>query len=532
MFGFFKQLWFGETRGVAKAALLVSVASFLSRLVGVLRDRVLASTFGASSSLDAYYAAFRLPDFIYNLLILGALTAGFIPVFTEYWEKKSPQEAWQLSEEVFSVIGCVLAFLGIGLFIAAPALVPLTVHGFSAETITLTITLTRIMCLSPLLLGLSAVMGGVLQSTRRLFAFALAPILYNLGIIAGARFLSPFLGVRGLAWGVVLGALLHFAVQASVTTRMGMRRIVLPSLKSPGVRRILSLMGPRTAGLAVTQVNLVILLSFASSLSAGSVSVFNLANNLQSFPIGIIGISFAIAAFPILSSAVSQGDDGTFRRVFSQTVNRIIFFMLPMTALLIVFRMPIVRLVLGEGKFDMQDTQRVALVLGWFAVSLVAQALIPLFARGFYALQNTWTPLWVSLLAEAVNLICAYFFREALGIAGLAAAFSCAAVLQLALLWWMLARRRPLDHRMILQLLLKMSLATVLFSLVLHVVVRVIDLRWMPHTFWQLTLQVCVAGVLGLLILTTTLSLLHIPEWIDLREKIKMRFTHPFGKGE
>ena len=201
MISFLKRLWLGETSGLTTAAVIVGVASMLSRLLGVVRDHTLASVFGAEPELDAYYAAFRLPDFLYNLIILGALTAGFIPVFTEYLERKNAHDAWRMAEEVLSIVGVIMAVSCLVLAVAAPWIVPWTTPGFTGDHLATTVTLSRIMFLSPFLLGLSAVMGGVLQATRRFFAFALAPILYNVGIIFGAVFLSKYFGISGVAWG-------------------------------------------------------------------------------------------------------------------------------------------------------------------------------------------------------------------------------------------------------------------------------------------------------------------------------------------
>src|SRR3989338_8752347 len=228
MFKFFSRLWNGETESVTTAAFIVGAAALASRLVGVLRDRVLASTFGAGDVLDAYYAAFRVPDFLYNLVILGALSAAFIPVFTEYLEKRERREAWRLAERVLSVVGATMGVLCLVLFFAAPAVIPLTVPGFDAEKMALTVSLARIMFLSTFFLALSAVMGGVLQATRRFAAFSLAPVFYNVGIILGVLLFVPNMGPVGLAWGVVIGAILHLATQASVARKAGLERIPLP----------------------------------------------------------------------------------------------------------------------------------------------------------------------------------------------------------------------------------------------------------------------------------------------------------------
>lgn len=440
MFRRISKIWHGETNGLTTAAFIVGAASMASRLVGVLRDRVLASTFGAGNTLDAYYAAFRVPDFLYNLIILGALSAGFIPVFAEYLETRNKHEAWRLAEQVLSVVGALMAATCVLLAAFAPVLIPLTVPGFSPEKMELTIRLSRIIFLSPFLLGLSAVMGGILQATRRFVAFSLAPVCYNLGIIFGAWFLAPKIGIEGVAWGVIIGAFLHLAVQASVAFKLGLRRIPFPSFSHSGVRRILRLMAPRTVGLAVSQFNLVVLLGIASTLATGSVAVFNLANNLQSFPVGIIGVSFAVAAFPLLSRAASLSRKEEFLETLASAAKKIMFLIIPVSLLFILLRAQIVRAVLGAGEFDWNDTIRTATVLGIFTTSLLGQSLVPLIARAFYAQQNTRTPLWAGVTSEIVNVVLAFSLRDSLGITGLAVAFSVATYVNLIVLWWKLKR--------------------------------------------------------------------------------------------
>lgn len=442
MIKFFSKLWHGETNGITAAAFIVGAASVASRVVGVLRDRVLASSFGAGNALDAYYAAFRLPDLLYTLIILGALSAGFIPVFAEYLETKGSDEAWRLAERVLSVVGTAMIVVCALLVVFAREIVPLTVPGFSGVKLEDTIQLTRIMALSPLFLGLSAVMGGILQATRRFFAFALAPVLYNVGIIFGALVLAPVMGITGLAWGVVIGAFVHLVTQASVALRLGLRRLPPPSLRTPGVKRILWLMAPRTAGLAVTQINLIILLALASALPEGSVAVFNLANNLQSFPIGIFGIAFAVAAFPSLALAAGAKRDEDFQHVMSATTRKVVFLIIPSMVGFVLLRAQIVRLALGAGAFDWNDTLRTATVMGIFTASMIFQSLVPLFARAFYALQDTWTPLIAGLVSEGFNLTLALLLRPSLGITGLAISFSSAAALNLLLLWLLLYLRK------------------------------------------------------------------------------------------
>jgi len=524
MKSFFQKLWSGETNGLTAAAFVIGAASLTSRVIGVLRDRTLASVFGAGESLDVYYAAFRLPDLLYTLIILGALSAGFIPVFAEYLETKSKREAMELAERTLSVIGVTMLIICSGLFVFAPVLVPLTVPGFTPEKMELTVQLTRIMSLSPFLFGVSAVMGGVLQAMRRFLAFALAPVFYNIGIIFGALVLVPAMGVHGLAWGVVLGAFLHMLIQASVVLRLGLRRIPKPSLKAPGIRRILWLMAPRTAGLAVTQINLVVLLALASALPVGSIAVFHLANNLQSFPIGIFGISFAVAAFPSLARSAGAKRDDEFRDTLSSASRKILFLLIPSTALFILLRAQIVRLALGAGIFDWTDTIRTADVLGVFAASMLVQGLVPLFARAFYALQDTWTPLIAGLVAEGFNLLLAITLREPFGIIGLAIAFTSAAYLNFILLWWLLVQKKGSIGRGLLLSGAKTAAASVALFGFGWVVRQGIGTVFPLRTVWQVALQATGTFTAGVAAFIVVASLLNSSELEEFRKGVKIRF--------
>jgi putative peptidoglycan lipid II flippase len=486
----FRTLWQGETNGLTTAAIIIGLASLTSRLVGVLRDRILASTFGAGIDLDAYYAAFRIPDTIYNLIILGALSAGFIPIFTEYLEKKSKAELWLLAEQVFSVVAVTMAIVCTLLAVFAPFIIPFTVPGFTLEQVAVTVHLSRILFLSPLLLGLSAILGGILQATRRIFAFAMAPVFYNVGIILGAVVLVPRMGIEGVAWGVILGSVLHFSIQFVVVLKLGLRRVHIPSFTHPGVKRIFSLMAPRTAGLAVSQLNVLILLGIASQLPAGSVAIMNLAINLQSFPVGIFGISYAVAAFPLLARAASGNNQDEFFNTLNSSARKITFLLLPITAIFFLLRAQIVRLVFGAGVFNWDDTIRTATVLGIFTFSLVGQALVPLYARAFYALQNTRTPFWVSLISEAMNVGIALLSYQKFGLIGLAVAFSLSTYVNIALLCWRMHRTqhtaptRSYWHSFVVN-----GLSCVAMFVVGYPMRQLVGTLFPLHTFWQVALQ-------------------------------------------
>lgn len=524
MLSFFRRLWHGETEQVTTAAMIVAIASLLSRVVGLIRDRILASTFGAGDVLDAYYAAFKVPDFLYNLVILGALSAAFIPVFTEYFETKGKEEAWRLAEKVLSVVGAVMLGACVILFFAMPSLMSIIAPGFEGEKLTLTIELSRIMLVSTTFLALSAVMGGILQSTRRFVAFSLAPVLYNFGIVVGVVFLVPWLGPMGLGWGVVFGAFLHFFAQSSVVLSMGLKHIPRPSFDHDGLRRILRLMAPRTMGLAVSQINLTVILAMASLLAVGSVTVLNLAMNLQTVPIGIFGISFAVAAFPSLSRAASTRDSDEFRDIIGSTTRKIIFFVLPASIAMLILRAQIVRILLGGEAFDWGDTIRTADMFGIFALSAVAQAVSPLLFRGFYALQDTWTAFWISVSIEASNIVLAIFLMKPFGIIGLAIAFSVSAWIGVVLLWFFLRRRQgKLGTREVWNSFFKVLAASFIMVGAMIPVRNLVGTIFTLRTFWEVLLQAGCASVVGIIVFYIACKLMRSPELEEFQSAIIRR---------
>ena len=489
-----RRLFGGQTKTITAAAIIIGSASLVSRLLGVLRDRVLAGEFGAGAELDMYYAAFRIPDLVFNLLVLGALSAGFIPVFSGYLKNK--KEAWELVNVATNALGIALLLLTALLLLITPLLMRMITPGFDSTQLKITSQLARIMFLSPLLLGISAIWGGVLQSLRQFFIYSLAPIVYNVGIIIGALYFVPSLGVYGLAWGVVLGAGLHMLIQLPPVLRLGYRYRPVIDFEHRGFRKIVAMMLPRTLGLLTSQLNFLVITIIGSTLAAGSIAIFNLANNLQSFPLGIFGISFAIAAFPTLSELADKKRD--FIRVFSTTVRQILFLIIPTTALLIVLRAQIVRLVLGAGRFDWYDTVMTLQTLALFALSLFAQALILLLIRAFYALGDSKTPFVTGLIATFSNVLLAMLLTEPLGVRGLALAFSLSNILNFVLLWLALhTRLGRLDGTKILTSTGKILVATFMLALVSQATKYIIEPLIGTETFLGVCLQAAGAAVAG-----------------------------------
>lgn len=421
---------FNASRSIASAAVILGLSGLLSRLLGVYRDRLLASTFGASSSLDAYYAAFRIPDFVFNIIVLGALSAGFIPIFSEYMHR-SKESAWRLAQATLLIVGGSLVLLCSVLFVFADRIVPLITPGFKGEVLDQTVLMTRIMLLSPFFLGLSGVFGGVLQSFKRFLAYSLAPILYNVGIITGIALFAKEWGTVGLAWGVVFGSVLHLGLQSLVSFRLGWTWAALNPFKEDGIKSIMTLMGPRTLSLALSEATAFIVTSMASGLAAGSLSMFNFAHNLAHVPIGLFGISFAVAAFPVLSSYVSQGRNKKFRKTMHKTLSSLLFFVLPTVVLFVLLNEQIVRLVLGSGKFDWTSTRTTAMALSFMTLHMFAQSIIPLYTRSYYAQKNTWYPFYAALLGVVLNAFFAYVLSRRYGVPGLALSLSIASTAQL-----------------------------------------------------------------------------------------------------
>jgi putative peptidoglycan lipid II flippase len=514
-----KRIFGAKTASVTFAAFLLGAASLVSRLAGLIRDRLLSGAFGAGTELDAYYAAFRAPDFVYNLFVLGAITAGFIPVFARHLSAEDGErKANDLASSILTILGAVLiVFSSLGIVFAG-GLVSLMTPGFDEAQRELAARLTRIMFLSPVFLGLSSVLGGILQTQRRFLVYALAPIAYNLGIIASILALAPTTGVTGVAFGVAAGAFLHFAVQLVACRGLGFRYRPMLSFADPGVREIGRLMLPRTATLAVSQVNLLLLTAVASTVGAGGLAVFSLANNLQSFPVGVLGISFAVAAFPLISELAAQGKNDEFVATFAKTVRTVLFLVVPATILFLLLRAQIVRVALGTGRFDWKDTIDTADTLSFFTLSLFAQALLPLVARAFFAIRDMRTPLAAAAASVVLERVLAWkLVAMGMGTSGLALAFSAGCIANLVLLWAYLRHRTgDLDEKRIFRALALMSVAAFCMAAAMQVTKTVLGNAVDMRTFAGIFTQGAVAGVVGIATYVGVASALGLEEAKDV----------------
>lgn len=451
-----------ESKTIAGAALLIGASAILSRALGLIRDRMLVGRFGAGDELDAYFAAFQIPNLLFSLLVVGTLSVAFIPVFTGYIARKREAEAWHVANAVLTAALAVMGAICLVLILLAPALTRLVAPGFEGEKFDLTVRLTRVMMLSPLLFSVSAALSSVLNSYRRFAAVAMAPLLYNGAIIFGIVALSKPFGMLGVAWGAILGAALHALVQVPVARSLGWRFRPALDLKSEGVREIGRLFLPRVFGVDVAQFSQLLGAVIGTTLATGSVSLFSLAINIAAVPIGAFAIPFAIAAFPALSDAAARGDRDAFRGVFASTFRQVLFFLIPLSALAFILRVHVVRVVIGSSGLTWDELRLAAASLGLFVLALAFQGLAPLLARAFYALKDTVVPVLVSFVALAANLAAAFALKAWLGttagkatawlwlgiyalddvrVLALAMAFSIASFVQVVLLMFILRRK-------------------------------------------------------------------------------------------
>lgn len=407
-----------EVRGLHQAAYIIALFAIGSQILAIVRDRLLAHTFGADAQLDIYYAAFRIPDLLFVLFASVLSIYVLLPFVNRYHETEGGRAGTKVLSQVFtlfllgySVVSALLAFF-------APWYVPVIFPGLAHEAAELSLLL-QILLVQPLLLGLSSLCGVVTQMNHRFVLYALSPLLYNVGIIIGISVFYSYLGLPGLVLGVVLGAAGHLLIQVPFVVTSEYAFTAVRSIDFKLIRSILAVSIPRALTLSVNQIVLLILISIASVMTVGSVSVFQFAFNLQSVPLAIIGMSYSVAAFPTLSSLYAKQDQSGFNLQLVTALRHIIFWSIPVIGLVIVLRAQIVRVLLGSGNFDWNDTRLTAAVLAIFVTSLFAQAILLLLIRAFYAGGRTVLPLLVALGGATVSVISSlalyrlYFNNEA-----------------------------------------------------------------------------------------------------------------------
>ena len=402
-----------ESGSVNQAALLLGCLTLLSQILALFRDRSIAHFIGPSPQLDAYYAAFRVPDLIFVCIASLASITVLIPFISAKMSNgKVTKEAEKFLGDVFTVFFGGMVLVAIVLFFLMPHLVFFIAPGFTKYYQAKTVLLARIMLLSPILLGLSNLFGTITQLFQRFFIFSLSPIFYNVGIIIGAIFLYPIFGIVGLVYGVILGAVAHFAIQAVASHYCGFSPRFSLSFSFKEIQKVILTSLPRTLGLAFNNVAEIGMTSFASFLAAGSISIFNFSFNLQSVPAAIVGVSYAVAAFPTMARAIGEGKHDKFKEHLTAASRAIVFWSIPATFLFIVLRAQIVRVVLGSGSFSWNDTRLAAACLAIFSVSVLGQGMISLVSRAYYAKGETTRPLILNFICSVLIIVFAYVFMK------------------------------------------------------------------------------------------------------------------------
>ncbi|MBP6879709.1 MAG: murein biosynthesis integral membrane protein MurJ [Candidatus Pacebacteria bacterium] len=540
-----------EFKDIHQAAIVIAIFTFLSQILGLLRDRALAHIVGPSEALDVYYAAFRIPDFLFvSVASLISMTV-LLPVLSK--KVNNSEEGEDRAREFFSQVCTVLFFslsiISAILFFLMPFLVDSIAPGFSEIAKHNLIEVSRIMLLSPILLGLSNAFGAVTHLYKKFFVYALAPIFYNLGIILGIIFLYERIGIMGLGFGVILGAVMHLAVQIPILGRHKFLPKFTKIKDKKEIRELVSLSIPRTLAISLNSFGMLVLVSILSKLNEGAVSLFSLSYNLQSVPIGIIGISYSVASFPLLVELFSKNEIDKFVLHMTSAIRRVLFWALPIATLFIVLRAQIVRVTLGTNLFSWSDTRLVAAALGIFSIGLVAQALIHLFVRGFYAGGKTSKPLFVNFIStiamigfsvlflqfyqnnETFRFFMASLFRapeEGAGMLMLPLGYSLAGILNVMILWIIFKRDylkgQAFRVREVFSTLLHTLAASCLAGIFAYFGLIVGDRFFDINSFLGIFLQGALGGILGLIAFTIAIYLFDDKDGIAVLESFKQKF--------
>ena len=535
-----------EISGLHEAAYLLAFFAIMSQILGLIRDRLLAYSFGASSTLDIYYAAFRIPDFIFVTVASIVSISVLVPFLIEKLDQGAVLGK-KFIDNIFSFFFILIFGVSLLAYFLMPYLVPLIFSGLNeTDKMSELITIARILLLSPVFLGLSNFFASITQVYRRFLIYGLSPLFYNIGIIIGILFFYPIFGLKGLVFGVILGAIFHFSIQIPFVRKQGLIPRFSFSIDYAEIRRVVFLSVPRTITLGIHQIGLIFLISIASRMTEGSISVFNFSLNLQSVPLSIIGVSYSIAAFPTLSRLFSSGQRDNFLRQIIVSSRHIIFWSIPVSVLFIVLRAQIVRTILGAGKFSWEDTRLTAAALALFTISIVAQSMVLLFVRGYYAMGNTKKPLFPGLFSGAMIILFSFiliaifnnfpmfrYFIESLlrvdDISGTAVlmlplGYSLALVANCVLLGIYFHRDFPDFFKAIAKTLFQSFSASIIMGFAAYLSLNIFDNIFNLNTLIGIFSQGLFSGLVGIFALILTLKLLKSREadeiWKTMHKKI------------
>lgn len=538
IFGILKK----DATSIHHAAFWLAFFAVVSGLLGLFRDRMLASFFGASRTLDVYYSAFRVPDFVYTLMLFLTSATAIIPIFLRKVETGKSETENFLGTLVY-FFSLVVVVLSVASFFLMPKISNFLFPGFSIEEKSLSSSLSRIMLLSPMFLGLSNIFSSITQSFKRFFAYALSPVFYNLGIIFGILFLFPVFGIQGLSYGVVFGAFLHMAIQLpslfGIGARFSFKKVLFSEIKNVVLYSV-----PRTLGLSINQFLLLIFTAVASLLSEGSIAVFNLSQNLGYLPTTVIGLSYGVAAFPSLASFSLKKDKLAFEEHFSSAFRYVVFWAVPISVLILILRAQIVRVILGSGAFSWADTKLTAASLFLFSMAIAFQSLFLLLVRAFYAEGEVKKTILVNILSATLSIGFMFLFLKILApgqnltflfsrlldisdisdirVLALPVGILLGTVLNLLLLFWVFKKTFgwfPLKKS-------KKSIFEIIFASLIGAVVayfglNIFSLIFNLQTFVGIFFQGFLSGILGILGICATLRLFKNKEFFEIVRSLK-----------
>jgi putative peptidoglycan lipid II flippase len=516
------------TSKITKSTGVVSSATFLSRILGLVREQVFAFLFGAGYATDAFVAAFRIPNLLRDLFAEGALSSAFIPVFTDYVTNQGKEKAWELANLVLNLLLvtlCVIVILGI---IFSPYIVQVIAPGFGKEAgkQELTSLLSQIMFPFLLLVALAALVMGILNTFRHFGIPAVAPTLFNLGMIIGGIFLSPFFHppIIGMAIGVLLGGFGQLAIQLPSLRKIGFRYRFTLNLHHPGVKRILILMVPATLGLASTQINIFVNTLIGSLLPEGSVSYLNYSFRLMQFPIGVFGVAVATVTFPIVSAHAAKKEMGQVLSTFTSSLKLVFFLTIPSAVFLAVASQPVISVLFQHGRFNFPDTINTSQALMFYCIGLFAYSSVRLTASTFYSMGDTKTPVKTSAVAVGVNIVLNLLFMHPLGFKGLALAASIAAMVNLSQLLIILDKKiGPLNRKDIAETFLKILSSALFMGTVIWIYLKFFGLDLKIAGLVQKIFSVMIIMILGLASYSFFSYILKLKEFDRILELLKIK---------
>jgi putative peptidoglycan lipid II flippase len=517
-----------EPDKIAKSTGIVSSATFLSRVLGLVREQVFAYLFGAGYATDAFIAAFRIPNLLRDLFAEGALSSAFIPVFTEYVTNQEKEKAWELANLVLNLLLVTLGVIIIlGIFLS-PYIVDVIAPGFGkvAGKQELTTLLSKIMFPFLLLVALAALVMGILNTFRHFGIPAVAPTLFNLGMIIGGFFISPWFDppIIGMAIGVLLGGFGQLAIQLPSLRKIGFRYRFTFNLHHPGVKRILILMVPATLGLASTQINIFVNTLIASFLPQGSVSYLSYSFRLMQFPIGVFGVAVATVTFPIVSTFAAKKQIDRLLSTFTSSLKLVFFLTIPSAFFLAVASQPVISVLFQHGRFTFLDTLATSQALLFYCIGLFAYSSVRLTASTFYSMGDTKTPVKTTAVAVGVNIVLNLLFMHSLGFRGLALAASVSAMVNLFFLLTLLDKKiGPLNRKDISETFLKILSSAFFMGLVLWIYLKFFGVDLKTAGLGEKIFSLVIIMILGLASYFTFSYVLRIKELDRILELLKIK---------